>query len=371
VLLTVGIVIWYGHIVNEFGVTGWRGLGPTDPEHIGNIVRFAPLIVWRYLAQTFWTFQPSLYYRWPHVEIPLTGLEMLASGLIAVGIIAAVIYCLFRRRDLAFYLLSFFAFLIPYLNIVYVGIWSADRYIYLSSFCLVAIVVSLLLELRGRVQGPMQAAILVLMLGFGLNAVVYTIQHQGVWRDTESLWQYEAYRDEPSLLSIQALAKLHMKQAEVESDPVLRAVLVANSRDEIIRGFAREKDLGRVSAPYATSEQLQLSQFHYLLGRLDIIERAPVTSQIEHFQESHRLAPTRGNTLMLAGAYFDLGNHSSDLAREQLLNRSLDYFLEYMKYSASDRLLREKSLTLLVRNYEQRFPFLQDRIHLARETMTQ
>ena len=370
-LLASGIVVWYGRIVSAYGVTGWRGLGPTDPEHLGNVVLFAPLIIGRYLRQTFWTSQPSVYYRWPNVEIPLTGLEIFASALIAAGVAAAILYCLRRRRDLAFYQLSFLAFLAPYLNIVYVGVWSADRYVYLSSFCLVAIAVSVLMQLHGRAHGPVRAAVLVLMLGFGLNAVAFTLQHQGIWRDTESLWQYEAYRDEPSLLSIQALAKLHMKRAGAESDPALRASLMARSRMEISRGFEREKALGRVSAPYATSEQLQLSQLHYLLGSLDKLERAPVTGQIEHFQASHALAPTRGNTLMLAGAYFDLGNRSVDLEQEQLLHRSLDYFLEYMKYSAPDRMLRDQSLSLLAQNYEQRFPFLQHRIHQARETMTQ
>jgi hypothetical protein len=162
-----------------------------------------------------------------------------------------------------------------------------------------------------------------------------------------------------------------MKRADAESDPALRASLMARSRREIARGFEQEKALGRVSAPYATSEQLQLARLHYLLGRLDMLEQAPVARQIEHFQASHALAPTRGNTLMLASAYFDLGKRSTDLEHEQLLHRSLDYFLEYMEYSALDRLLHEESLVLLAQNYEQRFPFLQDRIHQARETMTQ
>jgi hypothetical protein len=370
-LLSGGIVVWYGRIISQHGVIGWRGLGPTDPEHIGNVALFTPLIIGRYLGQTFWTSQPSLYYRWPNVEIPLTRLEMLTSVSIAAAVAAAVLYCLRRRRDLAFYLLSFLAFLVPYLNIIYVGIWSADRYVYLSSFCLVAIAVSVLLERYDRAQRPLRAVLLALMLGFALNAVVYTLQHQGVWRDTETLWQYEAYRDEPSLLSIQALAQLHMKRAGAESDPALRASLMARSRREIARGFEQEKALGRVSAPYATSEQLQLARLHYLLGRLDMLEQAPVARQIEHFRASHALAPTRGNTLMLAGAYFDLGKRSTDLEQEQFLHRSLDYFLEYMEYSALDRLLHEESLVLLAQNYEQRFPFLQDRIHQARETMTQ
>ncbi len=369
-LLTCGIVLWYGRTISEYGVTGWRGLGPTDPEHLGNILLFTPLILGRYLGQIFWPSQPSVYYRWPNVAIPLTGPEIFAAGAIAAGVGIAIVCCLRWRRDLAFYLLSFLALLIPYLNIVYVGIWSADRYVYLSSFCLLAIAVSLVLEWHDRARRPLRVAIFALAAGFGLNAIVGTFAHQGVWRNSESLWQYEAYRDEPSLLSIQALAKLHMKRAGAESDPTRRAAWVARSRREITRGFEREQALGRVAAPYATSEQLQLSQLHYLLGRLDMIERASVSSQIAHFETSHALAPTRNNSLMLAGAYFDLGNRGTNEERERLLNRSLDYFVEYMKYSASDRLLHEQSLAMLAKNYEQNFPFLQDRIHHVRKTRT-
>ncbi len=368
-LLSCAIVVWYGRMVSAAGVTGWRGLGPTDPEHILNILRFTPLVIGRYLKQIFWTSQPSLYYRWPHVEIPLTGLEMLSSGLIAAGVAAAVLYCLRRRRDLAFYLLAFLAFLVPYLNLIYIGIWSADRYVYLSSFCLIALAVSVLLELAERFQGPARLALLTLLVGFGLNAVAYTFQHQGVWRDSESLWKYEAYRDEPSLLSIQALAKLHLKRADSESDATRRASLVTQSRREIARGFAREKALGRVSAPYATSEQLQLANFHDLLGRLDILEQAPVARRIEHFEAAYALAPTRSNSLMLAGAYFELGNRSAEPARAELLRRSRDYFMEYVEFSSSDRLLREESLALLARNYPPPPPFPQDRFDQTRSAI--
>jgi hypothetical protein len=360
--LTSGIVLWYGRLVGEYGVTGWRGLGPTDPEHIINVLRFAPLILGRYVQQIFWPSEPSMFYRWPHVEIPLNTFELAGSALIAALGLAAILYCCARRRDLAFYLLSFIAFLIPYLNIVYVDIWSADRYVYLSSFCLLAIVVSGMMQLRDRSAEPVRRAIIALFIGFGLSSAIYSLQHQGVWSNAESLWRYEAYRDEPSLLSIRALAKLHMRRAEAETDAMHRAELIVESRREIRRGFEREKALGRVSAPYATSEQLQLSQLHYLLGRLDMIEQASLESQIEHFTASHTLAPSRSNTLMLAGTYFDLAMTTPDIDQEKLLRRSLDYFLEYVAFSKSDQYKHQQNLALLDQNYGQHFPSLRTHV---------
>ena len=370
-IVTAGIVLWYGRILNAYGVTGWRGLGPTDPEHLWNVARFAPLTFGKYVRQTFLIDQPSLFYRWPHVEIPLTQGELLTSLLIGVFVIGAVIYCLVRRRDLAFYLLSFLGFLVPYFGIVYVGFWSADRYVYLSSFCLVAIATAVLMELHRRTEGPVRALILAVPIGFGLSSVVYTLQHQGVWRDAESSWLYEAYRDEPSLLSIQALSKMYVNRAERERDPEVRVALLRSARREIFRGFEREKALGRVAAPYATSEQLQLANLHYLLGRLARLEQAPVEQQLAHYERSHSIAPNQANTLMLAGAYFELGNRSDSPNREQRIGRSLDYFAEHMRYSVADQLRHEKNLTLLAQNYEQHFPFLHERVAQVRASMSQ
>jgi hypothetical protein len=141
-----------------------------------------------------------------------------------------------------------------------------------------------------------------------------------------------------------------------------RKPVQAGPRREIRRGFEREKALGRVSAPYATSEQLQLSQLHYLLGRLDMIEQAPLESRIEHFNASYILAPSRANTLMLAGTYFDLAMTTADKDQEEILRRSLDYFLEYVAFSKSDPYKHQQNLALLDQNYGKHFPSLRAHI---------
>jgi len=363
-VVTAAIAVWYGRIVSEFGVTGWGGLGPFDPEHLANVATFAPLSVGQYLVQTFWSSQPSVYYRWPHVEIPLAPVEAAMAVGIAVGAIAATLYCFARRKDLAFYGLAFFACLLPYLNVVYVGIWRADRYIYLASFCLVAIAVQIGSELYAHhaQRGAVRFAVVGLAVALVANAAVKNWNQQTVWTDNESLWKYEAYRDEPSLLSIQELAKHLINRAAAATDADEKRALAAAARHEIARGFEREAELGRVEAPYATSEQLQLAHLHYLLGRLDMLEQAPLESQIRHFAVSHEIAPDPTNTLMLAGAYFDLAARASAPEQERLVNRSLDFFLEHVEYSRNDPVRFAQNMTLLNRNYAANYPFLQHRI---------
>jgi len=200
-----------------------------------------------------------------------------------------------------------------------------------------------------------------------LNLSIKNWRQQAVWTSNESLWQYEAYRDEPSLLSIQELAKHWIQQAGVATDPDRVRELTSAARHEIARGFEREASLGRVRAPYATSEQLQLSHLHYLFGRLDMLEQAPLESQIRHFEASHGIAPDPTNTLMLAGAYFDLAADAPGLEQEVLLNRSLDFFIEHVGYSRSDPVRYAKNMTLLGRNYEANYPFLQERIQKLKD----
>ena len=38
--------------------------------------------------------------------------------------------------------IKLFILMVPYLNLIYIGIWVADRYVYFSSFCVLAVAVS-------------------------------------------------------------------------------------------------------------------------------------------------------------------------------------------------------------------------------------
>ncbi len=188
-VLTVAIVAWYQAAVAEYGVTGWRGRGPLDPEHLANVAAFTPLVIGSYWKSLVWPSQLSVFYRWPHVEIPLTGAEQFASVAMALAIVAALVYCCLRRRDLAFYLLAFLALLFPYLNIVYVDIWRANRYVYLASFCALAVPAILLAQLYARGTRAIRIRNRRRPRSASRSAsAAQTLRLQAVWRDDASLW---------------------------------------------------------------------------------------------------------------------------------------------------------------------------------------
>jgi hypothetical protein len=363
---TLALVVWYQRVVAQFGVIG-RGPGPLEPEHLANVATFVPLVVGSYLRSLVWPVELSAYYRWPHVEIPLTTVEQLASAGCAVALAAGLVYCCLRRRDLAFFALAFGALLLPYLGLVFVDIWRADRYVYLASFAVVALVATLLAQLgqRGR---RVRLAVAGLSLAFTVGCALQTLRQQSVWRDNESLWRYEASLTEPSLLSIQALASEYAKRAERETDVARKQALVAQARGEVLRGIERERTLGRRPTGYQTSEQLQLARLHSLLGRLEGIEGGPLESQIEHYETSYRLAPHRASAFALAGLYLKRAARAPELDRERLVRASFDRFVAYLAHTSHDPARRQRNAALLTQVYERRYPFLGDAVVSARRT---
>jgi len=242
-----------------------------------------------------------------------------------------------------------------------VGFWQADRYLYLASFCILALAGVLISDLRERSRGLRYAAAFAALV-FAVGSGVQTWRQQEVWRDEESLWLYEAYRDEPSLLSLQALAKAYVKKAEKEPDPARRLRWIERARVEVKRGFGRDHELGRQQGPYRTPDQLHLSRLHLLRGRIAAMEGAPLERQVEHYDAAYAIAPDREGAMALSRAYFNLSARSDPALREELVKRSFAYFTEFVRFSQTDPLRLAHSRAMLQDNYEGRFPYLDDAI---------
>lgn len=368
--LTAAVVVGYQQVLTQFGVIGVRSPGALSAEHLGNMAWFWPLMLGCYLRAVAWPSELSVYYRWPHVEIPLSLGEQLASVGIAVVLAAGLAACCLRRRDLAFFALAGFALLAPYLGIFFVDIWRADRYVYLASFVPLWLASAPLAALARR-GARARVAVAVLSVSFLAANAAYAFRHQSVWRNNESLWRYEADRSEPSLLSIRAIAAEYAGQAERTADPAVRSELSRRARQEALRGIEREAALGRQPSGYATNEQYQLGRIHALLGRLDRLDGAPLESQIAHLEESYRLAPYRANAFALANLYLERAAQVPEAEREQLVRLSFDRFVQYLAQTSRDPAFRERNAAHLANVYERNHPFLAEAIAAARRSYLQ
>lgn len=368
-LLSLAIVVWYQRRVAEFGVTGWRGPGPLDPAHLENVATFVPLVIGRYLLSILLPGDLSAYYRWPHVEIPLTGLQLAGSFVIAASLVAGTAFVCLRHREIAFFALSFLVLLAPYFGLVFVDLWRADRYVYLASFAVIAIVLRSGVELH-RSGGPARRAFCIVALcAFATFSTVKTWKLEPAWRDARSLWTHEASLAEPSLMALHAVARLEVDAAERSTTPEERARHIEAARAGIERGFARDRALGRQASGYATSEVLQLARLHSLRGRLGALEGEPLEAQIEHHLTAHQLAPNRAAAYRLAELHLALANRASGPERDRLVRRSLGYFVEYVESSGRDPETLGRNLALLSRYYERPFPGLREEFLAARRTI--
>jgi hypothetical protein len=353
--------IWYRGVVAEYGIIEGDAPGGLDPEHVTNMLRFAPLIFGQYLANIAWPVELSMYYRWPHVEIPLSGAELLGSAGIAAATGIAVIYAILRRRDLAFYALASLTLLLPYTGLFYVGFWSADRYIYLAAAGALVIAVVWLREISARSRVAALASTLI-AVAFVSGSAFQGWRQQEVWRSSENLWLYEAYRGRPSLLSIQALAKSYLKRAERSPSREDSSTWLARAEVEIERGFDRYTELGLQRGRYPVPEQHQLARLHYLRGLSDELRGEPLEEQLQHFSRAFEIAPERLTAIYASRSLFELAGHKEGTEQQKLVEDSFEYFLQYIAFSQHDPMQLAEGERLLETNYEGRFPYLDDRI---------
>ncbi|NNL85297.1 MAG: hypothetical protein HKP27_06570 [Myxococcales bacterium] len=355
--LSVVSFFWFRGVIEAFGVIGWRGPGPLEPSHIAQVARFTPLVLVEYLRHIAWPEGLSVFYRWPHVEIPLSTGEKFLSAFSAAAWIAALGYTLARRRDLSFYLLAFLLLLVPYLNIVYVSIWVADRYVYLGSFFLLCAAVVSIAE-WGERSRPLRLAGAVTGGFFFLISSTATFVQQGVWRDNESLWTHEAHLAEPSLLAIQALAKNHVREAR-KAPPQLRQALLEEAGALIEKGLARERALGRIETAYRTPEQLHLARLYYLQARIGALQGTSFEAQVAQLERAFAIAPDPASARRLSETYLAWGLASEAPDGEPRVRRSLAYFATSLEIAARDPVRRARALSALERTYAGRFPFLE------------
>ena len=128
--LSAGVSIWYAGIIQDFGVTG-RSPGWSQ-DYLGILFDFLPLVAFEYARHLVLPFELSIAYQIPSVNIPLTDVQVVTSRLVLVAAVVVTVALLRWRRDVVYLWVAFALAMATYLNLVYIGIWIADRYLYFS-----------------------------------------------------------------------------------------------------------------------------------------------------------------------------------------------------------------------------------------------
>jgi hypothetical protein len=188
-IFSVVIFRWYSRTLGEMGIMD-RGYTAHGMAHLWNLLMVDPLVIVAYVQQTFCPRYFAVFYPWPNLESTYPVWQIITSVSIVLLTGVAGLALFFRRKDLFFYFSTFFVLMVPYLNLKFMGIWVADRYLYFSVFCLLAIVVTVAGEFYRRPQPGWRRGILAVGLGFASLNVYQTFSYQPAWQDGGTLWQY-------------------------------------------------------------------------------------------------------------------------------------------------------------------------------------
>ena len=196
-LVVSGLVYkWYNRTLSQMGIFD-RGYTAHGLGHLWNLLMVDPLAFWVYARQIFSPWHLQLLYAWPALQSAYPFWQIVVS-LATVAAVGATGVWLFRKhKDMFFYYGAFFALMIPYLNLQYIGIWVAERYLYFSVFCILALALSLAAAALRHANPASRVIVLTAGVVFLSINVFQKLSYQTAWRNGETLWQYHLTLPKP------------------------------------------------------------------------------------------------------------------------------------------------------------------------------
>lgn len=361
-VVAVLLYLFYSWNVTQMGVTTHRGPSPLTAQHIGTLASFLPWVFALYLRNLADGSEHSISYAWPHTDLPMSTAELLGAAAIVLALLLAMSQLYRRRRDLFFFAAAFLVLMVPYANIVYIGIWIADRYVYLTSGLVIAALVWGAADVvkdrsRGLRLGAAGALAIVL-----LSWTASTMTRLPVFANDVSLFGREVELTNPTMFAYVGLARAKLRLHRAATTMPERAGLLASAEVDIERGIAHYESLPwRRDPDYLVGDHLYYSK---LLGfsLLTLSARgAPPGRLLPLALRAHEVEPHPGSAEVLAQVLLQMCvDAPSDvmLARSQ---QSLTYFEEYISRSLAlptATSAQRDLLRLRVVEYYGRFPHL-------------
>ena len=212
-LVVSGLVYkWYSRTLEQMGIFD-RGYTAHGLSHLWNLLMVDPLALWVYLQQTFLPWHLQLFYTWPALQSAYPAWQIAVSLTTIIAVIAVSIWLFRRHKDIFFYYGAFFVLMIPYLNLQYIGIWVAERYLYFSVFCLLALALSLATALLRHTNPASRIIALTFVVIFFAVNLFQKLSYEPAWRNGETLWQYHLTLPRPAPGAYENLAAYYYADA--------------------------------------------------------------------------------------------------------------------------------------------------------------
>jgi hypothetical protein len=315
---------WYRRTLTQMGVLD-RGYTAHGLAHLWNLLMVDPLVIWVYLQQTFLPWHLKVLYTWPQTLSTYPHWQVITS-LATVALAGGVGLWLFRqRKDLFFYYTAFFVIMVPYLNLVFSGIFVAERYIYFSTFCLLALALSVGAAICHRPQPLLRIGMLAAGAGFVILNLFQTFSYQPAWRNGETLWQYHLTLPQPSPTTYANLAAYYYAEATAQQGTPEMA-LSMNKMSVVVDAGLKQFWRDRLQPP--PPETYFLFFLQSIVQEVNGEPEAALTSLLT----ADRLHPKFDSTdLNLSRLYHKLATATADpKQRELYLIAARDRFVQYI-----------------------------------------
>jgi hypothetical protein len=348
---------WYQSILTAYGIMD-RGYNATVLQHLRNLIIIDPLVFWRYIQNLFIPYNLSLFYSWPNVTSTFSPYHIALSILTIITGIGLTIFLLVKRKDLLCYLMITAILMVPYLNLVYFGIWIANRYIYFSSFFLLTAIATIavsLLNSTSKTARIIVTSLLIIFCGFNILSKSSYIK---VWKNNETLWTYETGLSNPRPEAFENLGNYYYTAAVKESDQTMRNLYFSKVKETI--------ELARISLGNAPADKPLpiLYRMLFLDALINIAQHTPPEKQLAALMKVERLNPGFDSVLwQLTVFYYKEAIKTKDAEQQKkLAYTSLMWYRKYLNVAKNDSMLIKKDHAIRA-EYMRDFPFIKDELN--------
>ena len=310
-LVVSGVVfVWYQRTLTQMGVLD-RGYLAHGVGHLWNLFAIDPSVFWLYLKQTFFPWHLRLLNTWPNLVSPYPAWQIAIAIITVIGIAGAGIWLFRRRKDLFFFYSAFFVIMAPYINLIYVGIWWADRYLYFASFCLLAIAVSSGIAALRQPHSMVRSATLAVGVLFACLNVFQKVIYERHWQNAETLWQYHIALPNPSPSAYENLAAYYYALAGTQRQDLSAMALSMKKMAIVIDAGLTEFWPDRSQPPQPATYYL------FFLKSIAQEVKGDLDGALASLLTSDTLRPGfEAANLNLARLYHQLAEHSTDRAQK-------------------------------------------------------
>ena len=322
------IFVWYQRILAQMGIFD-HGYTARGLAHLWNLLMVNPLVFWAYLRHIFLPSHLAVLYAWPELKLAYPLWQIVVALVTVAGILGTGFWLFCRRKDLFFYFGAGLALMIPYLNLVFMGIWVADRYVYFSSFCALAIAVSVAGAARRHSKGTFRLGVLAVGATLLANNFLQTILYEPAWRNAETLWQYHIALPRPDSIAYENLAAYYYAQFTSAFAHKNTPIMVASIRkmDIVVQAGLAEFWRDRQHPPPP-----ETSYLFFLQSLIQEVKGDP-DAALASLLTSDRLHPGFAATnLNLAQLYRKLAKTAkTPQQKEAYIRAARDRYAEYIK----------------------------------------